>query len=105
MVEEVSEVVEEEQYTSASRTKSLSTRSGLETNIRSKFLAITRQETTHKMIQSVKDISIVDRSTSAIECVSITWLPRRNKQNTPILWEESKQEEKTLHRQPPHSSQ
>ncbi len=39
---------------------------------------------------SGNDISVIDLSTSTSVCVSITWLPRRHKQNTPNLVEESR---------------
>ena len=74
-----------EQYTSTSRTNSGPTFSGLEERVEThdihngcSFLSLT-----HKMMLSLKMMSMVLRSTSMREGVSITWLPTLNRQNTP----------------------
>ena len=74
-----------EQYTSTSRTNSGPTFSGLVERVEThdihngcSFLSLT-----HKMMLSLKMMSMVLRSTSMREGVSITWLPTLNRQNTP----------------------
>ena len=76
-----------EQYTSTSRTNSGPTFSGLpgggEVEAHDIHNGCSFLSLTHKMMLSLKMMSIVLRSTSMREGVSITWLPTLNRQNTP----------------------